>query len=35
MESAKVKTALSKKSMNTAKDLWPYVKEDYELGFGR
>jgi benzoyl-CoA reductase/2-hydroxyglutaryl-CoA dehydratase subunit BcrC/BadD/HgdB len=32
MESVKVKTAPSKKSTNTAKEVWPYVKEDYELG---
>ena len=31
MESVKVKTAPSKKSTNTAKAVWPYVKEDYKI----
>nr|HID59491.1 2-hydroxyacyl-CoA dehydratase [Desulfobacterales bacterium] len=29
MEDKRVKTAPSKKSVNTAREVWPYVKEDY------
>lgn len=32
MEEKKVKTAPSKKSTNTAREVWSYVKEDYKLG---
>ena len=35
MEEKKVKTAPSKKATDTAREVWPYVKEDYALGHQR
>jgi benzoyl-CoA reductase/2-hydroxyglutaryl-CoA dehydratase subunit BcrC/BadD/HgdB len=32
MKEKKVKTAPSKKATDTAREVWPYVKEDYALG---
>ena len=32
MGAKRVKTALSVKATQTAREVWPYVKEDYALG---